>query len=142
MSRRHLRSCCSALALLALAACASAPSGNSGIAIQATVGGQYVAGANCSVTTVDGSRRVVTPASIPIPSAGDIGVVCDLPGYRRSEVIYRAPPAGFAGGSQVGIGIGGGSGGVGIGLGMGVPIGGGARPAYPSQLNVELTPAR
>lgn len=122
---------------LVFAGCATSGSGNGNIAIETTAGGQALPGANCVVTTNAGRWNVVTPASAPVGSAsGDLRVLCNKPGYRASEVVYRpSTPTN----SNVGIGIGGGSGHVGVGLGFGIPIGlGGGR--YPSTITVEMNP--
>ncbi len=122
---------------LVLSACATSGTGNGNIAIETTSSGQAVTGANCVVTTNAGRWNVVTPASAPVGSAsGDLRVLCNKPGYRASEVVYRpSTPTN----SNVGVGIGGGSGHVGVGLGFGIPIGiGGGR--YPSTITVEMNP--
>jgi hypothetical protein len=120
---------------LILAACATSGTGNGNVAIETTAGGQELLGANCVVTTSAGRWNIVTPASAPVGSAsGDLRVLCNKPGYRASEVVYRpSTPTN----SNVGIGIGGGSGNVGVSLGFGIPIGlGGGR--YPSTITVEM----
>lgn len=122
---------------LVLSACATSGTGNGNIAVETTTGGQALPGANCIVTTNAGRWNVVTPASAPVGSAsGDLRVLCNKPGYRASEVVYRpSTPTN----SNVGLGIGGGSGHVGVGLGFGIPIGlGGGR--YPSTITVEMNP--
>lgn len=117
---------------LALAACATtAP--DSGIAIETAHNGQPVKGAECAVTTNAGTWKVTTPGTAPVGSpSGDLRVVCNKPGYRPSEVVYRATPG--SGGSNMSIGIGGGTGGAraGVGFGFGIPVGTG-RSTYPDR---------
>ncbi|MDB5841686.1 MAG: hypothetical protein JWQ23_3638 [Herminiimonas sp.] len=134
---------------LALAACATPGPGNPNIAIETASGGQFVSGADCQVISSAGNWNVTTPAAVPAAnSVGDLRVVCNKPGYRTSEVVYRGNGAGSYGGygyggPNVGVGIGGGSGGrVGVGLGIGFPIGGGGGYAagYPSRILVEMSP--
>lgn len=125
------------LLTIALAACASTGSGGRGLAVETVSHGQAVAGANCTVSTGDGSWNVVTPATLPIESAsGDLRVVCNKAGYRTSELIVKpSNPVG----SSMGVGVGGGGGNVGVGVGLNFPIrlGGGS---YPSRVAVELNP--
>jgi hypothetical protein len=122
---------------LALAACATTGSNGGGIAVETVSRGQPVVGANCSVSTNGGSWNVVTPATLAIGDAnGDLRVICNKPGYRPSEMIFR--PSGPLG-SSVGLGVGGGSGHVGAGIGLSVPIALG-RGGYPSRVAIELTP--
>ncbi len=126
------------LLAIALAACASTGSGgHDGLAVETVSRGQAVAGANCTVSTGSASWNVVTPATVPIESAGgDLRVVCNKAGYRTSELILKpSSPVG----SSMGVGVGGGSGNVGVGVGLNFPIrlGGGG---YPSRVSVELNP--
>lgn len=120
-----------------IAACATTGSSDGTIAIDTRAGGQELIGATCNVSSGSGNWNVVTPASLNIGSAsGELRVVCNKPGYRTSEVIYR--PTGPYG-SSVGLGVGGGSGNVGVGVGLNFPIrlGGGS---YPSQVTVDMNP--
>ncbi len=128
---------------LALAACAMAPVGND-LVIETASTGQFLPGANCTVQTAEGSLTVVTPATVPVRNTpGDLRVVCELQGYRTSEVIYRGMGyGGYSGygGPSVGLGLGGGGGNVGFGLGLGFPIGGAVNNRVPSRIVVEMTP--
>lgn len=119
------------------AACATTGSGGGSVAIGTRAGGQEVVGADCNVSTGAGNWNVVTPATVTVGSAsGDLRVVCNKPGYRTSEVIFRpSNPLG----SSVGLGVGGGGGNVGVGVGLNFPVrlGGGS---YPSQVTVDMNP--
>lgn len=121
---------------LALAACATTGSGGGNIALETTSKGQPLAGATCVIHTGAGNWTVATPGTVVVgrPS-GDLHVVCDKPGYRTSELIYK-PSSGYSG-SSMGIGVGGGSGHVGMGVGLSFPImlGGGS---YPARITVEM----
>jgi hypothetical protein len=122
---------------LVLAGCAT-PGADKGIEIETTHAGKAINDAQCTVTTDAGSWQVTTPGTAPVGTpSGDLRVVCDKPGYRTSEVVYRATP----GTSNMSIGIGGGSGGgrVGVGFGFGIPIGQG-RTTYPSRIVVDMNP--
>jgi hypothetical protein len=131
---------------LAVSACVTAPVSND-LGIETASAGQFLPGANCTVQTVEGSFNVVTPATVPVRNTpGDLRVVCDRPGYRTSEVVYRGLGyggySGYGGydGPSVGLGLGGGGGNVGFGLGLGFPIGGVANNSAPSRIVVEMTP--
>lgn len=123
---------------LALAACATTGSGGGDITLETTSKGQPLAGATCVVHTGAGNWTVATPGTVVVgrPS-GDLHVVCDKPGYRTSELIYK-PSSGYSG-SSMGIGVGGGSGHVGMGVGLSFPLmlGGGS---YPARITVEMNP--
>jgi hypothetical protein len=122
-----------------LGACATAPVSND-VIIEAASRGQPIPDVSCLVQAVEGSTQITTPARLPIRNTrGDLRVVCDKPGYRTSEVLYRA---GVYGGpaSTVGLGVGSGGGGVGFGLGLGVPVGGGAPAGVPARVVVEMNP--
>ncbi|MET0962599.1 MAG: hypothetical protein ABWY05_07230 [Noviherbaspirillum sp.] len=120
--------------VLTLGACAIAPAGNE-LAIETVSAGQPLAGANCTVQTVEGSFNIVTPAAVPARNIrGDLRVVCDKQGYRSSEVLYR----GLGYGGATSFGAAGGSGNVGFGLGLGFPLGGAA--SAPARVLVEMTP--
>jgi hypothetical protein len=129
--------------MLALAGCAAPPVSNE-IGIETASAGQFLPGANCTVQTAAGSYSVVTPASVPVRNAsGDLRVVCDRPGYRTSEVLYRGlGHGGYSayGGPSIGLGIGGGSGNVGYALGFGFPVGGVSGNSLPPRIVVEMTP--
>lgn len=118
-----------------VAACATMGPGNGAVAIETTSAGQPLTGAHCTVNTLAGSWNVTTPATAAVGSAsGDLRVVCNKPGYRTSEVVYR-PSSPLN--SNIGIGIGGGGGAVGVGLGLGIPIGL-SRGGYPSRVAVDM----
>jgi hypothetical protein len=126
---------------IVLAACATTGSNGGIVAIDTAAGGQPLAGATCTVSTYGNTWNITTPASIAVGSPnGDLRVVCNKPGYRTSEVVYR-PGGDSYGGSSVGIGAGGGSGHVGLGVGMSMPIGGfGGRSGYPTRVTVDMNP--
>jgi len=129
---------------LGLGACATAPVSND-LGIETVSRGQPVPGASCTVQLVEGSFTIVTPAVVPARNTGgDLRVVCNKPGYRTSEVLYRGGYAGYGGyGSRtsLGFGLGGGGGSIGYGIGLGVPIGGGASPSsLPASVLVEMNP--
>jgi hypothetical protein len=127
---------------LGLGACATAPVSND-LGIETVSRGQPVAGANCTVQLVEGSFNIVTPAVVPARNTrGDLRVVCDKPGYRTSEVLYRGGYSGYGGsGTSLGFGLGGGGGSIGYGIGLGVPIGGGPGPtSMPASVLVEMNP--
>ncbi|WP_052135191.1 hypothetical protein [Collimonas arenae] len=126
---------------VALSGCATVASENGHVLIEATSDSQQLSGARCVVKTDSSRWNVVTPGDVLIVTAdGDLHVVCDKPGYRTSEVVYRAPPG--LNSPSVGIGASGGSGGVGaagIGLGANLPLSfGGKEKAYPSRVLVEM----
>ena len=127
----------------AVGACVSPPVSNE-LGIETASGGQFLPGAHCTVQTVEGSFNVVTPATVPVRRPpGDLRVVCDRPGFRPSEVVYRGlgyGGYGGYGGPSFGLGLGGGGGNVGFGLGLGFPIGGVANNSGPSRIVVEMTP--
>jgi hypothetical protein len=129
--------------MLAVAGCATPPV-SKGIGIETASAGQFLPGANCTVQTVEGSFTVVTPAAVLVRNTpGDLRVVCDKPGYRTSEVLYRGLGYGgysAYGGPSVGLGLGGGSGNVGFALGLGFPVGGVANNNAPPRIVVEMTP--
>lgn len=129
--------------VLAVGACATPPVSNE-LGIETVSGGQFLAGANCTVQTAEGSFTVLTPATVPVRNTpGDLRVVCNRQGFRTSEVVYRGLGYGgynAYGGPSVGLGLGGGGGNVGFGLGLGFPIGGVANNSAPSRIVVEMTP--
>ncbi|SNS58714.1 hypothetical protein SAMN06265795_10436 [Noviherbaspirillum humi] len=120
-----------------LAACATTGSSGGNMTIETVSRGQAVPGAACMVSSNGGSWNVMTPASINVgASTGDLRVVCNMQGYRTSELLLR--PSGPVG-SGLGLGVGGGGGHVGVGVGLNVPITLG-RGGYPTRVAVELTP--
>ena len=68
-------------------------------------------------------------------------MVCELQGYRTSEVIFRSGARGRSA-SRVAVGAAGGSGGGGMGLsiGFGLPLGD-TQFSYPNEIVVDMTPA-
>lgn len=129
-----------------LVSCASQPSPPAGqIQVLSTAQGKPLTGAACVVSNLSGSWNVQTPATVMVGDPnGDLRVVCEHPGYRSSEVIYRMPGGGVSkSGTRVNVGVGGGSfgsaSGVGVSMGIGFPLGA-VRQRYPSQLTVDLTP--
>ena len=128
---------------LGLGACATAPVSND-LSIETVSRGQPVPGASCTVQLVEGSFTIVTPAVVPARNtSGDLRVVCNKPGYRTSEVLYRGGYNGYdAYGSRtsLGFGLGGGGGSIGYGIGLGVPIGGASPSSMPASVLVEMNP--
>jgi hypothetical protein len=132
--------------LVTLAGCAHQPTTPAGqIEVVSTTKGKPLSGAACVVSNLSGSWQITTPGTAMVGEPnGDLRVVCEHPGYRSSEVIYRLP-GGTVGnsGTRVSVGVGGGSfgtaSGVGVSMGIGFPLGS-LRQRYPSQLTVELTP--
>jgi hypothetical protein len=129
-----------------LVSCASQPSPPAGqLQVLSTAQGKPLTGAACVVSNLSGSWNVQTPATVMVGDPnGDLRVVCEHPGYRSSEVIYRMPGGGVSkSGTRVNVGVGGGSfgsaSGVGVSMGIGFPLGA-VRQRYPSQLTVDLTP--
>lgn len=110
-----------------------------------TAQGKPLTGAACVVTNLSGSWNVQTPAIVEVGEPkGDLRVVCEHPGYRSSEVIYRIPGGTVSNsGTRVSVGVGGGSfgsaSGMGVSMGIGLPLGS-VRQRYPAQLTVDLTP--
>jgi len=123
--------------LLVLCACAS-PGWNGGVvSIETTSQGQTLAGASCMVYTNVGNWTVLTPATVTVGRVqGDLRVVCDKPGYRTSELIYK--PSGYPSPS-VGVGVGGGGSHVGVGVGLSVPIIA-AGGSYPARITIDMNP--
>ncbi len=128
-----------------LASCASQPQRPAGqIDVLSTSRGQPLEGADCIVQTLSGNWNVQTPGVVNVGEPnGDLRVVCNHPSYRTSEVWIRASGGAYApGGTRIGVGVGGGFGGYrsgGMSLGFGFPLGG-ARPRYPTQVVVDMTP--
>ena len=110
-----------------------------------TAQGKPLTGAACVVSNLSGSWNVQTPATVMVGEPnGDLRVVCDHPGYRASEVIYRLPGSTVgSSGTRVSVGVGGGSfgsaSGMGMSMGFGFPLGS-VRQRYPAQLTVDLSP--
>ena len=129
-----------------LVSCASQPSVPAGqLQVVSTAQGKPLIGAACVVSNLSGSWNVQTPATVMVGEPnGDLRVVCDHPGYRASEVIYRLPGSSVgSGGPRVSVGVGGGSFGSASGMGMSMGIGfplGSVRQRYPAQLTVDLSP--
>jgi hypothetical protein len=129
-----------------LISCAIQPSPPAGqLQVLSTAQGKPLTGAVCVVSNLSGSWNVQTPATVEVGEPkGDLRVVCEYPGYRSSEVIYRMPGGGVSNsGTRVSVGVGGGSfgsaSGVGVSMGFGFPLGS-VRQRYPAQLTVDLTP--
>ena len=134
---RPLRSLMPLLGLL-LTACAITPPGEPGIALETAARGQPLAGATCVATIGPMRWDVTTPAVLAIGDArGALHIVCDKPGFRSSELIFR-PESGVSSGVSAGFGSGGY--GSGIGLGLSFPLGG-ASARYPKRLVIDLNPA-
>jgi hypothetical protein len=136
-----------ALLALALAACAPLAPRSNRIAIETASGGAAVTDAECVVGNGSVGMTVKSPAVVEIARGnGDLHIVCNKPGYRRSEVLFQSGAAGFSG-SSVSFGIGASSGGwnrggVDLGLGMTQVLPGkdGAVGEYPARIVVEMTP--
>lgn len=129
-----------------LISCASQPSAPAGqLQVVSTSQGKPLTGAACVVSNLSGSWNVQTPATVMVGEPnGDLKVVCNHPGYRASEVIYRLPGSAVgSSGTRVSVGVGGGSfgsvSGMGVSMGIGFPLGS-VRQRYPAQLTVDLTP--
>ena len=124
------------IAVSLLAGCAGM-SGSRTLQIDTRSGGQPLAGAVCQVNLGRERFDVTTPARMDVSQAqGDLQVVCNKPGYRTSELYYRATSSS---GSSIGLGAGGGGGHVGLGVGLNFPLQTG-RSDYPPQLTIDLTP--
>ena len=126
---------------LALAGCATGMVSND-VLIETVSRGQPLPGSSCLVQAREGSWTISTPASLPIRNTGgDLRVVCERPGFRSSEVLYRGGAYGGYGGSGSSVGFGFGSGGnVGVGLGFGIPVGGAGGADVPARILVEMNP--
>ena len=127
-----------------LSACSTLPPYTGKITIATTSLSQSVTGASCEVRTDAGKWTIITPAIAPVGQiAGDLHVVCQLQGYRTSEVIFRSGTRSLQS-SRVAVGAmggsGGGGGGVGLSIGLGLPIGG-TQFTYPNEIVVDMTPA-
>ena len=133
-----------ALFFFMLSACSTLPPYTGKIAISTTSLSQAVTGASCEVRTDAGRWTIITPAIASVGQiAGDLHVVCQLQGYRTSEVIFRSGARGLQS-SRVAVGAmggsGGGGGGVGLSIGLGLPIGD-TQFTYPNEIVVDMTPA-
>ncbi len=133
--------------VMTLAACATQPAPPVGqLQVVTLAQGKPLAGAECVVSNLSGSWQVTTPGMVMLGEPnGDLRVVCNHPGYRSSEVIYRLPVGALSNsGTRVSVGVGGGSfgtsSGVGVSMGFGFPLGS-SKQRYPAQLTVDLTPA-
>lgn len=126
-----------------LSACSTLPPYSGKIAITTTSRSQPVNAASCEVSTEAGKWTIITPAIAPVGQiAGDLHVVCQLQGYRTSEVIFRSGSR-TRSASRVAVGAAGGSGGVGgvgLSIGFGLPFGDTAF-TYPTEIVVDMTPA-
>jgi hypothetical protein len=127
-----------------LSACSTLPPYSGKIAISTTSLSQPVTGASCELRTDAGKWTIITPAIAPVGQiAGDLHVVCELQGYRTSEVIFRSGARGLQS-SRVAVGAAGGSGGgggcVGLSIGFGLPLGD-TQFSYPNAIVVDMTPA-
>ncbi|MFM7657791.1 MAG: hypothetical protein ACKO5Z_04295 [Burkholderiaceae bacterium] len=132
--------------LVTLVGCAHQPTTPAGqIEVLSTTKGKPLTGAACVVNNLSGSWQITTPGTAIVGEPnGDLRVVCEHPGYRSSEVIYRLPGSAVGNsGTRVSVGVGGGSfgaaSGVGVSMGIGFPLGS-LRQRYPAQLTVDLTP--
>ena len=130
----------SGMLALVLGACATGVASDD-LGIETVSRGQPVAGASCSVQTAEGVWNIVTPAVVPARhTRGDLRVLCQKPGYRTSEALYRGMGyGGRGGGTSVGLGAAGGGGNVGFLLGIGVPLGG-SGDHLPARILVEMNP--
>lgn len=133
--------------VMTLAACATQPAPPVGqLQVVTLAQGKPLSGAECVVSNLSGSWQVTTPGMVMLGEPnGDLRVVCNHPGYRSSEVIYRLPVGALSNsGTRVSVGVGGGSfgtsSGVGVSMGLGFPLGS-SKQRYPAQLTVDLTPA-
>lgn len=125
---------------VALAACATAGPNDGTILVEAAAQGRLLTGVACTVSSNAGSWKIITPARVnPGRANGDLHVLCNQPGYRAAEVVYRATGVG-ASGSSVGVGLGGGGGNLGFGVGLNFPVNSGGGAAYPARITVEMNP--
>ena len=87
------RTLCAALAPCLLTACAGMAGPPPGILIETAAAGQPLPGVAC-VAMIDSTRwDVVTPARISLGSAnGVLRIVCNHPGFRTSELIFKPAP--------------------------------------------------
>ncbi len=126
-----------------MSACSTLPPYSGKIAISTTSLSLPVTGASCEVRTDAGKWTIITPAIAPVGQiAGDLHVVCELQGYRTSEVIFRSGARGLQS-SRVTVGAAGGSGGgggMGLSIGFGLPLGD-TQFSYPNEIVVDMTPA-
>ena len=131
-----------ALLPLWLGACAVAPPGQPGILLETAVRGQPVAGATCAASIGPVHWDVTTPAVLALGDArGELRIVCEKPGFRTSELIFRSDSGGsFGAASGVSAGFGSGVYGSGLGLGLSFPLGGTAAH-FPKRLVIDLNPA-
>jgi hypothetical protein len=89
----RVRALCAAMLPCLLAACAGMSGGQPGILIETAAAGQPLPGVAC-VAMIDSTRwDVVTPAVITLGSAnGVLRIVCNHPGFRTSELIFKPAP--------------------------------------------------
>ena len=127
--------------VLLISGCATGS--GSGTHIDTVSQGQPLPGAHCAVRAGAESFTVQTPATVVLPyRSSDLHIVCDMPGYRVSELIVQDLPGAAYGwpGSSVGVGVAGGSGGrIGMGIGFGFPFVTGV-PGNPRRIIIEMTP--
>ena len=124
------------IAPLLLSACASTSGGGS-MLVETTNRGTLLPGAHCVLSSGAARWTVQTPASVYLGDLrGDLHVLCDMAGFRDSELIVRG--GGVLLGPNVALGVAGGSGRGGIGLGMSFPLVLGTA-AYPGRIVVEMT---
>ena len=78
------------LSLATAAGCATMDAGEPRVLIDTAVRGEPFAGVACAAAIDELHWDVVTPAAITVGDArGELRVVCNHPGYRTSEVIFR-----------------------------------------------------
>jgi len=78
---------------MTLAACATQSAPPAGqLQVVTLAQGKPLSGAECVVSNLSGSWQVTTPGMVMLGEPnGDLRVVCNHPGYRSSEVVYRYP---------------------------------------------------
>ena len=100
-----MKTTCLRLLLLAVAAqtlvgCATNGTADNGLSIDTAARGQSLAGSACTAMIDDMRWDIVTPATIAVDGArGELRVVCNHPGFRTSELIFRPFSVGGATGS-------------------------------------------
>jgi hypothetical protein len=117
-----------------LGGCATMDAGEPGILIDTAAHGQPLPGAACTAVIEGMHWEVVTPAVIAVGEArGELHVVCNHPGYRTSELIFR--PASATSGLVLGFS----GSGAGFGGGLGLPLSPTAS-RYPKRLTLDMNP--
>ena len=87
---RALSSLLAGLLCLTAGGCAMIDAGEPGVLIDTAARGQPLPGVACAASIDDLHWDVVTPAVISVGDArGELRVVCNHPGYRTSELIFR-----------------------------------------------------